>query len=140
MENWRMTLRFEGEDATLVGYRDYHCNTHCNTQKGELMRMHNPPHRGGILKDALVSIPMSVTQFAAPIGVARVALSRVICERAGFTPEMSIRISQALGQPTEDIWFKMQNEYDFWQASQKKRKKVRALHWKSEAETAAKAA
>jgi proteic killer suppression protein len=22
--NWRMTFRFEGEDATLVDYRDYH--------------------------------------------------------------------------------------------------------------------
>ena len=91
------------------------------------MRMHNPPHPGGILKEALESIPMSVTEFATHIGVSRVALSRVINCRAGFTPEMSIRVSQAFGQPTSDIWFQMQNDYDFWVASQAKRKKVKPL-------------
>ncbi len=93
------------------------------------MRMHNPPHPGRMLKEGLEAIPMTVTQFAAHIGVSRVALSRVINERAGITPEMSIRLAQAFGQPTEDLWFKMQNKHDFWQASQKKRKKVRELHW-----------
>jgi addiction module HigA family antidote len=94
------------------------------------MRMHNPPHPGRALKEALESIPMSVTAFAAHIGVSRVALSRVLNERAGFTPDMSIRVSQAFGQGTHgDIWFKMQNAHDFWQASQKKRKKVRELNW-----------
>ena len=42
---------------------------------------------------------------------------------------MSIRVSQAFGQGSGDIWFKMQNNYDFWQALQKKRKKVRELSW-----------
>lgn len=94
------------------------------------MRMHNPPHPGRILKEALESIPMSVTAFAAHIGVSRVALSRVLNQHAGFTPDMSIRVSQALHQEMSgDIWFKMQNAHDFWQASQKKRKKVRELHW-----------
>ncbi len=65
---------------------------------------------------------MSITEFAAHIGVSRVALSRVVNCHAGFTPEMSIRVAQAFGQPTEDIWFKMQNDHDFWQASQKRRK------------------
>jgi plasmid maintenance system antidote protein VapI len=40
---------------------------------------------------------------------------------------MSIRISQAFGQDSPDIWFKMQNAYDFWQASQVKRKKIKPL-------------
>jgi addiction module HigA family antidote len=45
--------------------------------------------------------------------------------RAGITPEMSIRLSQAFGQGQDDIWFKMQNDYDFWQAEHsKKRKKI----------------
>jgi plasmid maintenance system antidote protein VapI len=39
---------------------------------------------------------------------------------------MSIRIGQAFGQ-SPDIWFKMQNAYDFWQASQLKRKKIKPL-------------
>lgn len=94
------------------------------------MRMHNPPHPGRSLKEAIEAIPMTVTAFAKHIGVSRVALSRVINQQAGFTPEMSIRVSQAFGQGTHgDTWFKMQNDHDFWKASQKKRKKVRELHW-----------
>jgi addiction module HigA family antidote len=48
-------------------------------------------------------------------------------ERAGVTPEMSIRISTAFGQDSPDIWFKIQNDYDFWQASQGKRAKIKRL-------------
>ncbi len=94
------------------------------------MPMHNPPHPGGILKEALEAIPMSVTAFAKHLGVSRVALSRVINGQAGFTPEMSIRVSQAFGQGERgDIWYKMQNEYDFWKVSRRRRKKIRELQW-----------
>jgi addiction module HigA family antidote len=72
---------------------------------------------------------MSITGFAAYIGVSRVALSRVLNERAGVTPEMSIKISEAFGQNSPDIWFNLQNDHDFWQASHAKagRKKVAPL-------------
>ncbi len=39
---------------------------------------------------------MSVTAFAKHIGVSRVMLSRVLNQRAGFTAEMSIKISRGL--------------------------------------------
>jgi addiction module HigA family antidote len=93
------------------------------------MRMHNPPHPGRIIKEAIEAIPMSVTEFAAHIGVSRAALSRVLNERAGVTPEMSIKISEAFGQDFPDIWFNIQNDYDFWQASKARtgRKKVEPL-------------
>lgn len=93
------------------------------------MRMHNPPHPGRIIKDAIQAIPMSVTGFAAHIGVSRVALSRVLNEKAGVTPEMSIKISEAFGQDSPDIWFNIQNDYDFWRAAnaQPGRKKVEPL-------------
>jgi addiction module HigA family antidote len=94
------------------------------------MRMHNPPHPGRIIKEAIAAIPMSVTGFAAHIGVSRVALSRVLNEKAGVTPEMSIKISQAFGQDSPEIWFNMQNDCDFWRASHAKtgRKKIEPLH------------
>src|ERR1019366_6158071 len=91
------------------------------------MPMYIPPHPGRIIKEALESIPMSVTAFAKHIGVSRVMLSRVLNERAGITPEMSIKISEAFGQGQGDIWFLVQNEHDYWKASQAKRKKVGAL-------------
>ena len=88
--------------------------------------MHTPSFRG-IIKEALDAVPMSVTAFAKHIGVSRVALSRVLNEQAAVTPEMSIRISQAFGQQQDDIWSKVQSDYDFWQALQKKRKKIAPL-------------
>jgi addiction module HigA family antidote len=93
------------------------------------MRMHNPPHPGRIIKEALEAIPMSVTGFAAHIGVSRVALSRVLNPRAGVTPEMSIKISEAFGQDSPEIGFNLQNNCDFWRASKAKtgRRKVEPL-------------
>ena len=96
------------------------------------MRMFHPPHPGGILKEALDSIPISISAFAAHIGVSRVALSRVVNERAGFTPEMSMKISEAFGQGQGDIWFRMQNTHDFWKASRAQRKKVSPIKPKRE--------
>jgi addiction module HigA family antidote len=97
--------------------------------KEATMRMHNPPHPGRIIKEAIEAIPMSVTGFAEHIGVSRVALSRILNERAGITPEMSIKISEAFGQNSPDIWFNLQNDYDFWQASRARsgRRKVEPL-------------
>lgn len=91
------------------------------------MQMYNPPHPGRILKEALENVPTTVTDFAAHLGVSRVNLSRVLNCRAGITAEMSIRIGEAFGQ-SPDIWFKMQNAHDFWQASQtRKRRKIRPI-------------
>jgi addiction module HigA family antidote len=91
------------------------------------MQMFNPPHPGRIIKSALPEIPMTVSEFAAHIGVSRVTLSRVINCRAGITPEMSIKLSQAFGQKSPDLWFKLQNDYDFWRASRRMRKKIRPI-------------
>jgi addiction module HigA family antidote len=102
------------------------------------MEMYNPPHPGQIIKDALPEIPMTVTQFAKHIGVSRVTLSRVINERAGITPDMSIKLSEAFGQKSPDLWFRMQNKYDFWQAAHaKKRKKVKPIKMKTKMAEAA---
>jgi addiction module HigA family antidote len=72
---------------------------------------------------------MTVTGFAAHIGVSRVALSRILNEKAAITPEMSIKVSEAFGQDSPDIWFNIQNDHDFWQASNSRprRKKIEPL-------------
>src|ERR1035438_4849625 len=93
------------------------------------MRMHNPPHPGRIIKEAIEAIPLTVTGFAAHVGVSRVALSRVLNEKAAVTPEMSIKVSEAFGQDSTDIWFNLQNDYDFWQAanSNTERRKIQPI-------------
>jgi addiction module HigA family antidote len=93
----------------------------------ERMEMYNPAHPGAVLKDALEGLPMTVGEFAAHIGVSRNTLSRIINERAAITPEMSLKLSEAFGQSTPDLWFKMQNKYDFWHAKQARRTKVRPI-------------
>ena len=90
-------------------------------------RMYNPPHPGRQLKDGIAELKMTVTEFADHIGVSRVTLSRVVNQKAGITPIMSIKLSQAFGQHQPDIWFRMQSTHDFWIASQEKRKVIKPL-------------
>jgi addiction module HigA family antidote len=92
-----------------------------------MTRMYNPPHPGEILRDALEGLEMTVTDFAAYIGVARSTVNRVLSGQAGISPDMSIRLSEAFNQSQPDIWLLMQTDYDFWQASQAKRKKIKPL-------------
>lgn len=93
----------------------------------ERMEMYNPAHPGAVLKDALEGLSITVSEFAAHLGVSRNTLSRILNERAAITPEMSLKLSEAFGQPTSDIWFKMQNKYDFWHAKHARRAKVRPI-------------
>ncbi len=62
------------------------------------MQMHNPPHPELVLEDALENTPLTVTEFAEHLGVARVTLSRILKGRADTTAEMSMRISEAFDQ------------------------------------------
>jgi addiction module HigA family antidote len=84
--------------------------------------MHSPPHPGAILReDVLPGLKINVTEAARQIGVSRVALSRLINERAGFSPEMALKIEdwfEVLGYTggRADHWMRMQLNYDMWQA------------------------
>lgn len=85
------------------------------------MRMFNPPHPGEVLRDYLGET--SVTDAAKHLGVTRVALSRILNGSAGISADMALRLSEALGTSAE-LWIGMQSQYDLWQASKKRRKKI----------------
>lgn len=85
------------------------------------MRMFNPPHPGEVLRDYLGR--MSVTDAARHLGVTRVALSRILNGSAGISADMALRLSEALGT-TAELWTGMQSQYDLWQASKKRRRKI----------------
>lgn len=89
------------------------------------MRMFNPPHPGEVLRDYLGEV--SVTDAARHLGVTRVALSRILNGGAGISAEMALRLSDALGT-TPELWTGMQAQYDLWQASKKRRKKIARLN------------
>jgi antitoxin HigA-1 len=88
------------------------------------MRMYNPPHPGELLREQMGDL--TVTDLAAHLGVSRITLSRLLNGKAGISAEMSLKLSEAFGT-SPDLWMKLQLQYDFWKAAQKKRKRIRLL-------------
>ena len=82
-----------------------------------MARMHNPPHPGEVLKDGVIDAGISVTDFAARLGVSRVTLSRLLNGQHGVSAEMAVRLAKALGGSAQS-WLHMQANYDLWQAEQ----------------------
>lgn len=90
-------------------------------------RMHNPPHPGEVLQDTVLAEGrISLSEFARKLGVSRVALSRVVNARASVSADMALRLAAALGGSAES-WLTMQGAYDLWQASKKRRPKVKHI-------------
>src|SRR5690349_627074 len=89
-----------------------------------LMRMHNPPHPGEIIRQlCLEPLGMTVTDAASALGVSRKTLSALLNGRAGISPEMAVRLSIAFGTSSES-WMNQQTQYDLWHA-EKRRKDLR---------------
>jgi len=89
--------------------------------------MYNPPHPGEIIKeDVLKSENLSVTEAARQLGISRVTLSRLLNGKTGVSVDMALRLSQWLGT-TPEVWLRMQDACDLWQAGKTKRPKVKPL-------------
>jgi antitoxin HigA-1 len=85
------------------------------------MRMHNPPHPGGVLREYLGSV--SATDAARHLGLRRAALSRVLNGGAGISADMALRLSDALGI-SPGLWTGMRAQYELWEASRRRRRKI----------------
>ncbi|MEI8029880.1 MAG: HigA family addiction module antitoxin [Comamonadaceae bacterium] len=92
------------------------------------MNMHDPAHPGELLTGWLDDLGVSVTAFAAHIGISRVMLSRVMHCHAGISADMDLRLSEALGT-TPGYWLALQNQRDLWVARQtaKDRKRIKRM-------------
>ena len=96
-----------------------------------MSQQHNPPHPGEVLKDGVFAGgDLTIKQFAERIGVTRAALSRVLNSRAAISPDMALRLSDALGGSAES-WLHMQANYDLWQARQKPRQAIARLEMRT---------
>ncbi len=83
------------------------------------MAMHNPPHPGEFITQVYLSPNgLSGRELALKLGVAASTLSRVLKGSSGLTPEMSLRLSKALGRSPES-WLAMQYNHDLWHAKQR---------------------
>jgi addiction module HigA family antidote len=92
------------------------------------MNMHNPSHPGELLAGWLDDLNVSVTAFAAHIGISRVMLSHTLHGHAGVTADMDLRLSEALGT-TPGYWLALQAQRDLWTARQtaKQRKRIKRI-------------
>lgn len=76
-----------------------------------------PSHPGEILKyDYLEPLGLTITRLAKVLNVSRKAVSSIVNERKGVTPEMALRLSRAFNT-TPGLWLNLQKNYDLWRAA-----------------------
>ena len=86
--------------------------------------MYNPASPGELLREFLGS--RTTTELAQHIGVSRATISRTLNGRTAVTMDLSIRLGEAFSL-SPDFFSKAQLQYDLWQESQKKRRKIKPL-------------
>ena len=80
------------------------------------MTMHNPPHPGEFIREVyVVPFEVSVRRIADNLGVSPSTLNRLLNGQSNISPEMTLRLSKALGRSPES-WLAMQDNYDLWHA------------------------
>jgi addiction module HigA family antidote len=86
--------------------------------------MYNPPHPDTVWRvDGGITVPA----FAEKRKMTRAAISRVVNGKAGISPELSLRLEEALGTSAEP-WLAMQSAYDLSQAKTTHRVKVKRIY------------
>jgi len=85
-----------------------------------------PTHPGEILREEFIKgRNLTITEVAEGLSVARGNLSAVVNERAGISPELAVKLSEAFGNSAQ-FWINLQKNFELWQAEQKvDRKKIR---------------
>ncbi|NBB87986.1 MAG: HigA family addiction module antidote protein [Bacteroidetes bacterium] len=83
------------------------------------MPMHNPPHPSEIIREDYVKrLDLTITESAEGLGINRKNLSRILNGHAGVSPDMAVRLANALDS-TPEMWLKLQMAYDLAQARKK---------------------
>jgi len=75
-------------------------------------RMRDRSHPGEMLREFVFGPRgLSVTEAAARLQMSRVALSRVLNERAGISADLAVRLEMA-GESTARFWMALQSSYE----------------------------
>lgn len=83
-----------------------------------------PVHPGEILREEYIKQRgLTVTEVAKGLGIARTNLSAIIDERAGISPEMAVKLSEAFGNTTQ-FWVNLQKKYEVWHAERKVNRQI----------------
>jgi addiction module HigA family antidote len=89
-----------------------------------MIRMHNPPHPGEVLREYLGSL--AIADLATHIGASDVLLRRILEGVEGISIDMAYRLGAALGTSPE-FWAGMQLDYDLYQAGKVARPEIKCL-------------
>ncbi|MBC3788644.1 HigA family addiction module antitoxin [Spirosoma utsteinense] len=83
-----------------------------------------PVHPGEILREEYIQERgLTITEVAKGLGIARVNLSAIVNERAGISPELAVKLSEAFGN-TSQFWVNLQKNYELWHAERKVNRSV----------------
>ena len=85
--------------------------------------MHDPAPPGEVLAGWFDDLDMSVTAFAAHVGISRVMLSRILHGHAAVTADMDLRLHEALGTSL-GLWLRMQTQRDLWMAGERAKERA----------------
>ena len=75
--------------------------------------MFNPPHPGGLVKEAMEDLGLSINAFAKKLKVSPATVQRIVTEKSAISPEMALRLSATIGS-TASLWLRLQADYDLW--------------------------
>lgn len=89
-----------------------------------LKRALPPVHPGEILREEYIKERgLTITEVAKGLGVPRPNLSAIVNERAGISPELAVKLSEAFGN-TSQFWVNLQKNYELWHAEKKVNRSV----------------
>jgi addiction module HigA family antidote len=80
-----------------------------------MTQMHNPPHPGEVLKDAVFfDAAFSTDAFAKQIGLAHDCLLELLNGKLAVGPDLAGKLAEAVGG-TQQTWLRLQENYEYWQ-------------------------
>ena len=86
-----------------------------------------PTHPGEMLReDFLPDYRLTVSKFAAALGVSRQTVNELLRERRAISPEMALRLARLFGN-TPEFWMNAQRAVDLWNAERIIRKSINRI-------------
>ena len=83
-----------------------------------------PVHPGEVLREEYIQErSLTITEVAKGLGIARANLSAIVNERAGISPELAVKLSEAFGN-TSQFWVNLQKNYELWHAEKRVNRSV----------------
>ncbi len=90
-------------------------------------RKRRPTHPGELLREeTLPATGLTQTELAARLGISRRALSELLHERRGVTPDLAHRLARVFAT-TPEFWLRLQQAVDIWDTLERHRHEYERL-------------